>query len=205
MAIKKIRKKAGLPPGFVIFTGNQKVEKVQIHYLKYNAEEFEEENLDNHSSIVFQESKEEIIDWYDIRGIHDTKLIEQVGVIFGLHALTLEDIVDIHQRPKYEEYETGVFLILKALSFEVNSQKVITEQIALYFKKGVVLTFQEDHTDIFEAVRNRIHTGKGKVRLRGADYLTYALVDSLVDNYYVVLEKIAERIEIVEMPIKSQN
>lgn len=196
--MKRIRQKAGLPPGSVVFTGNQRVEKVQIHYLQYDRNQFEEESLDNHSDFVFRQSKEEIIDWYDIRGIHDTGLIEKIGEIFKIHPLILEDVVDTQQRPKFEEYEKGVFLIFKALSYDHKKNKITTEQIALYFRKGLVITFQEDHTDIFAAVRQRIHTGKGKVRQRGADYLTYALADNLVDNYYVVLDQIAETIESLE-------
>lgn len=196
--MRKTRKKTGLPPGSVIFTGNKRVEKVQIHYLQYDSEHFEEASLDNHSDIIFRQSKEEIVDWYDIRGIHDTQLIERVGEVFGIHALVLEDVVDTQQRPKFEEYEKGVFLIFKALSFNHAENKIATEQIALYFRKGLVITFQEDHTDIFSAVRQRIHSGKGKVRRRGADYLTYALADNLVDNYYGVLDQIAETIETLE-------
>lgn len=194
----KIRKKAGLPPGSVIFTGNQRVEKVQIHYLQYNSSQFEEESLSNHSEIVFRQSDEETIDWYDIRGIHDTQLIEKVGEIFKIHPLVLEDVVDTQQRPKFEEFEKGVFLIFKALSYDHSENKIVSEQIALFFKKGLVITFQEDHTDIFEAVRQRIHSGKGKVRQRGADYLTYALADNIVDNYYLVLDQITETIEKLE-------
>ena len=196
--MKRNRKKAGLPPGSVVFTGNQRVEKVQIHYLQYDSQHFEEESLNNHSDIIFRQSKEDTVDWYDIRGIHDTKLIERVGEIFGIHSLVLEDVVDTQQRPKFEEYEKGVLLIFKALSFNHSENKIATEQIALYFRKGLVITFQEDHTDIFAAVRQRIHSGKGKVRQRGADYLTYALADNLVDNYYVVLDQVAESIETLE-------
>lgn len=194
----RTRKKTGLPPGSVIFTGNQKVEKIQIHYLKYNAAQFEEETLDNHSDIVFHESAEHIVDWYDVRGLHDTSLIEQIGAVFKLHPLVLEDVADTQQRPKYEEYPLGIFLVFRALSFDKNKKKVIGEQIALYFRKGLTLTFQEDHTDIFANVRKRIHLGKGKIRQRGSDYLAYALADSMVDNYFLVLDQVEEEIEQLE-------
>lgn len=193
-----IKRKIGLPPGSVVFTGNQRVEKVQIHHLQYNSTEFEEKILKNHSEIIFNESQEGTIDWYDIRGIHDTTLIEKIGLAFGLHTLILEDIVDTQQRPKFEEYEKGVILILKALSFDATSKKIRIEQIALYFRKGLLLTFQEDHSDIFLAVRQRVYVGKGKIRRRESDYLAYALTDVLVDNYFYILERIEQEIEILE-------
>ena len=196
--MRKTRKKIGLPPGSVIFTGNQKVERVQIHALQYNIEQVEDNRLDNHSDIVFYQPKSTITNWYDIRGIHDTQLIQSIGNTFQLHALILEDIVDPQQRSKFEEYENGIFIIIKALSFNSTENRIVKEQVALFFRKGLVLTFQEDHTDLFEAVRRRIHSGKGKVRQRGSDYLAYALVDAVVDNYYVVLDSLEEKIERLE-------
>jgi len=192
-----IKRKIGLPPGSVIFIGDQRVEKVQLHHLQYNTVEFQEQLLDNQSKIIFQKS-EETIDWYDVRGIHDTTLIEQIGAAFGLHSLIVEDIVDTHQRPKFEEYEKGVILILKALNFDTVTKKIAIEQIGIYFRKGLLLTFQEDHSDIFLAVRQRIHVGKGKIRQREADYLAYALLDVLVDNYFYVLEQVEQEIETLE-------
>ena len=195
--MKKIRKKNGLPPGSVIFIGNQKVEEVQIHYLKYNTHKIEETNFSNYANITFQDDAT-TIDWYDVRGIHDTPLIEDIGKHFQIHSLILEDIVDTQQRAKFEEYDNGIFIILKALNFEVSTQKIGREQVALFFRKGLVITFQEDHTDLFESVRKRIHNGKGKVRQKDADYLTYTLVDNLVDNYYTVLDSIEDQIEALE-------
>lgn len=194
----KIRKKVGLPPGSVIFTGSRKVEEVQIHFLKYNNDYVEDNRLNNHKEIVFHESEDHIIDWYDLRGLHDAQLIEQIGAAFKLHSLVLEDIADIQQRPKFEEYKEGIFLVFRALSFDKTTKKINSEQVALYFKKGLVLSFQEDHTDIFVTVRQRIHAGKGKIRLRGADYLAYALADNIVDNYFLVLDEVEEEIEHLE-------
>ena len=118
------KRKIGLPPGSVIFTGDQRVEKVQLHHLKYNSIELQDYLLDNHSEIVLQESTEAIIDWYDIRGLHDTLLIESIGEAFDIHPLILEDIADTYQRPKFEEYDSGNFIIIRALSFNVKESKV---------------------------------------------------------------------------------
>jgi magnesium transporter len=190
--------KIGLPPGSIIYTGNREVEKIQIHYIQYNEKELEEKELDNRGKIVFHQSPDENIDWYDIRGIHDTSLIEQIGTAFDIHSLILEDVSDIHQRPKFEEYEKGTFIIIKALAFDKVKLKITTEQVALYFRNGFVVTFQETESDLFEPVRKRIQSGKGRIKQRGADYLVYALVDVLVDNYFLVLEDIELEIESFE-------
>jgi len=190
--------KIGLPPGSVIYTGNRKAEKVQIHYIQYDETHLEEKTLDNQSKIVFYQLPVEKIEWYDIRGIHDTTLIERIGSAFGIHPLILEDVSDIHQRPKFDEYEKGIFLIIKALAFDKAELKMKTEQVALYLKEGFAVTFQETQSDLFEHVRKRIKSDKGRIRQRGADYLVYSLIDVLVDNYFIVLEDIESEIELLE-------
>ena len=192
------RKKIGLPPGSVIFTGNQKVDKVVIHHLQYEDEKIEENTLDNQSKITFQPSLDEQVDWYDMRGLHDTSLLESIGKTFEIHPLILEDVADVRQRPKFEEYEKGIFVIVRALAFDKSENKVKTEQIAVYFRKGLLISFQENESDLFAAVRNRIQTGRGKVRSKGTDYLAYALLDNIIDNYFVVFDEIQDVMETLE-------
>lgn len=187
-----------MPPGSVVFKGNQKVERVGIHYLKYNADKLSDQTLNNQTQITFLQSVPEIVDWYDIRGLHDTHLIETLGQTFGIHPLVLEDIVDTQQRPKFEEYEQGLFIVIRALNFHKETDEMSVEQVAIYFKKGLVVTFQETDSDLFESVRTRLHAKKGKIRYRGADYLVYALVDVLVDQYYFMLEDMEEVITQLE-------
>ena len=191
-------KKVGLVPGSVVFTGNQKVEKVFIHYLQYDAQGLKEKTLDNHDTITFHQSAENQVDWYDLRGLHDTHLIEQLGKTFNIHPLVLEDIADVNQRPKFEEYLKGNFIILRALAFDKTTLEVKTEQVGVYFSKGLLISFQENDSDLFAAVRKRVLSGRGKVRLRGTDYLAYALVDNVVDHYYVILDQLEEVIESLE-------
>ena len=167
----KRKKKIGLPPGSIIFTGNQKVEKVLLHYLRYDSEVFKEDTFDNHSELILANDDESIVDWYDIRGLHDTGLIEALGKQFQVHPLILEDIADTHQRPKYEEYPKGVFLIVHAIRFDAEKVEISKEQVGIYFRKGLILSFQESDTDLFEPVRKRVQMGRGRIRQRGADYL----------------------------------
>ncbi|MFK8009561.1 MAG: magnesium/cobalt transporter CorA [Saprospiraceae bacterium] len=195
---KRKRKKIGLPPGSVIFTGNQKVDKVVIHHLQYDEKKLEENIFDNQSEITFQPSLEEQIDWYDMRGLHDTNLLESIGKTFEIHSLILEDVADVRQRPKFEEYEKGVFIIVRAFTFDKNTCKVKAEQVAVYFRKGLLISFQENESDLFAAVRNRVHAERGKVRSKGADYLAYALLDNIIDNYFVVFDEIQDMMENLE-------
>ena len=194
----KKRKSLGLAPGSIVFTGNQKVEKVIIHYLNYNSTNLIEKTIHTHKEVTFHPSRDEEIDWYDLRGLHDVSLIETIGNHFVIHPLVLEDIVDIQQRPKFEEYENGSFIILRALHFDSSRKKVKTEQLAIYFQKGLLVSFQETESDLFESVRIRLQSGKGRIRSRGADYLAYALMDSVVDNYFLILDAIHAEIVRIE-------
>lgn len=194
----KQKRKTGLAPGSVVFTGNRKVEKVLVHYMEYNEEHLQDKVLDSHSKTTVKQSTREMVDWYDVRGMHDTQLIELFGNTFHIHPLILEAVVDIHQRPKFEEYDKGIFITLRALSFDKTSFEVQKEHVAIYFNQGFVATFQETESDLFHAVRGRIHASNGRIRKRGSDYLAYALIDTLVDHYYTVLEDMEEVIEELE-------
>lgn len=198
MQKKDKQKIFGLPPGSVVFTGNQKVDKVVIHHLQYDEKKLEENTFDNQSEIAFEPSLDELVDWYDMRGLHDTNLLESIGKTFEIHPLILEDVADVRQRPKFEEYEKGVFVIVRAFTFDRKENKLKTEQVAIYFRKGLLISFQENESDLFAAVRNRVHAGRGKVRSKGTDYLTYALLDNIIDNYFVVFDEIQDVMENLE-------
>jgi magnesium transporter len=202
---KRKRKKTGLPPGSIVFTGNRKVEKILLHFLQYDSVYLEEKELDNHSHIPLQKSFEDKVDWYDIRGIHDTKLIEFVGKTFDIHPLILEDIADTHQRPKFEEYDNGVFTVIQSLSYNRETMNIQREQVAIFFRKGFIVTFQEREKDLFESIRQRLRKSNGKIRHRGADYLAYAIMDTVVDHYYEVLEDVEETIESLEEQIMNSQ
>lgn len=203
MAIRN-RKKLGSPPGSVIFTGKQKMDEVLIHYLEYNEEKFKKINPENQSIEAFHHPTDEFVQWYDIRGLHDVAIINNIGTTFKLHPLILEDIVDTQQRPKYDEYDDGIIIILKALSFDTETNTVKTEQVSIYLGQGFLLSFQENKTDLFHLVRDRVHAGKGRIRRKNADYLIYALLDSIMDHYYTVLDEIELVIEKLESSILNK-
>jgi magnesium transporter len=138
------------------------------------------------------------VTWINVDGLHETELIGELGKIFDLHPLTLEDILNTNQRPKMESHEKYIFVVLKMLSCAQGSTEVFSEQVSFILGPGYVLSFQEKLGDVFEPVRQRIRSRKGRIRTRGSDYLLYALVDAVIDHYFVVLEKIEEQLEVLE-------
>ena len=196
--MKNQKKKKGLSPGTLVFTGNRKVDKVLIHYMQYDSDQLTEKELDNQTESKLNQSHSDKVDWYDVRGMHDTKLIEEFGSNFDIHPLILEAAVDIHQRPKFDEHDKGNFITLRAIHFDKEKVEIKKEHVAIYFNEGFLVSFQETESDLFELVRKRIKTGTGRIRQRGSDYLAYAIVDTLVDDYYVTLEEIEELIEVLE-------
>ena len=192
------KKKIGLAPGSIVFTGNRKVDKVLIHHIQYDADSMTERILNSHTKSTLIKSEKPLIDWYDVRGMHDTRLIALIGKTFDIHPLILEGVVDIHQRPKFEEYEKGNFIVLRALKFDSEKLEIKKEHVAIYFNEGFITTFQENESDLFESVRKRINTDRSRIKTRRADYLAYALIDETVDNYYIALESIESHIENLE-------
>lgn len=139
--------------------------------------------------------------WYDVKGLHRIPIIEQLGRQYNVHPLALEDVLDTTQRPKFEDYENALFFIVQALTFDEANKEIAVEQIAIYAGAGFVLSFQEKPDDTFQTVRERILQNGGRIRKRGADYLVYALLDTIVDHYYIVLDRIEEALEKHEQEI----
>jgi len=192
--VKKKSQKAGLPPGTLVHIGEKKMEKATISLIRYdqsNASEIKLESLDECTPKLEQRA----VTWLNVTGIHDLDIIHRIGKIFDLHPLLMEDIVSTDQRPKMEDYGTYAYITLKMLYFGKADSEIITEQVSIVFGKNYVLTFQERDGDLFDPVRDRIRTGKGRIRTLASDYLAYALIDAVVDNYFIILEKIGERLE----------
>ena len=137
------------------------------------------------------------VTWINIDGVHDSELVGKLGSHFGVHPLILEDIMTTAQRPKMEDLGDYVYIVLRMLSCAKGEDGVFSEQVSLILGPNFVISFQESAGgDVFDPVRDRIRTGKGRLRKQGPDYLAYALVDAIVDNYFLVLEKLGERVEV---------
>ncbi|MBN2604059.1 MAG: magnesium/cobalt transporter CorA [Candidatus Thermoplasmatota archaeon] len=195
--ISKSRKKGGLPPGALIHIGDKKLEKTRIKILDYSENEFNEKTFE-HIEECFPFKDKETVTWINIDGIHDVDVIEKLGKHFDVHPLVLEDILDTTQRPKMEDFESYIYFVLKMLYKHEKNSEIIVEQISLILGNNFVISFQESKGDVFDPIRERIRNNKGRIRKMGADYLAYALIDAIVDNYFVVLEKIGDKIGGIE-------
>jgi len=194
---KKRSSKAGLPPGTLVHVGEKKAESVRITFIDYDEQSFQEKQVPGIEECLKLKDTPTVT-WINIDGIHDVEIIEKLGRGFELHPLILEDILSTGQRPKLEDYEKYIFIVLKMLSYSEQSQSVEIEQVSLVLGPNFVISFQERVGDVFEQVRERIRNAKGRVRKMGADYLAYTLIDAIVDNYFVILERLGERIESME-------
>jgi magnesium transporter len=133
--------------------------------------------------------------WINIYGIHDTEMIDKIGVMLGIKPLFLEDLLNTDQRPIYEDGEDYDGFILKMLSYSKEEKRIFSEQITIVLGENYVLTLQEQWGDVFNPVRERIRNHKKRYRLKENDYLTYALLDTIIDNYILVIEAIGREIE----------
>jgi len=194
---KKHEQSKGLPPGSLVFIGNKKVEKIRIRIIDYDKNKLREnEPEDIAAAAEFKQTDRAT--WINIDGLHDTEVIRKAGSIFQIHPLLLEDILNTGQRPKFEECDNCLFLVLKMLRYDKDSRMIVSEQLSLVLGSTFLLTIQEQPGDVFDPVRERIKNQKGRVRGAGVDYLAYALLDTVIDNYIVIVEKLGEQIENLE-------
>lgn len=194
---KKRSRKSGLPPGTLVHIGDQKTDRTLISLFRYNEEGFAEMAVESLEQCLAEMEGHRGISWINVAGIHDVPFIEKAGELFDIHSLILEDIVNTEQRPKMEEHENFLFFSLKMLSLSGNNE-IMSEQVSMLLGQSLVITFQESPGDVFEQVRERIRQGKGRIRKQKADYLAYALLDALVDNYFVILERLGDEMEDLE-------
>ncbi|MBN2278988.1 MAG: magnesium/cobalt transporter CorA [Candidatus Marinimicrobia bacterium] len=196
--IKKLSKKKGLPPGTLIHVGEEKEQKVISSVIHYNAQKFSQKIIKNLDEYVLSDGKDEIT-WINIDGVHQTEIIEQIGNNFNIHPLVLEDILNTDHRPKIEDFGEYIFIVLKMMYFKGKKNYIQAEQVSLIVSENNVISFQEQDGDVFGPIRDRLENNLGKIRKMKADYLAYALIDSIVDNYFAILEEVSEKIESLEV------
>jgi magnesium transporter len=192
----KLSKRAGQPPGSLRVNGERGDLPVLITVIDYDTTNFQEKQVDQITE-CFPFRDTETVTWINVDGLGNAGVIEDLGKCFTIHPLILEDILNTEQRPKMEDLETYIYLNLKMLSYIDPEMDVKVEHISMIFGSNFLISFQEDIGDIFDPVRERIRKD-GRIRKFGPDYLAYALIDSIVDNYFVVMEKLEERVEDLE-------
>ncbi|HKO30115.1 MAG TPA: CorA family divalent cation transporter, partial [Nitrospiraceae bacterium] len=182
--VQKRSRKTGLPPGTLVHIGEKKTDKVTITAFNYAGTRCDERRDLSFDALTLPTDGS--MTWVDVGGVHNMDILESFGKQFQLHPLLLEDIANTDQRPKLDDYDTYLFLVMKMLSV-TDRQDIVVEQVSLVLGRNFVLSFQENGTDVFTPVRDRLRGGKGRLRQSGADYLLYALVDAIVDQYFAVV------------------
>ncbi|HQQ94844.1 MAG TPA: magnesium/cobalt transporter CorA [Bacteroidia bacterium] len=187
--------KTGSPPGTLVYTGDHDGKRVRITLIQFTESEYSEREFYDLSECISYTSKDKV-NWIDVDGVHNQHLIEKIGQLYNIHPLTLEDLMHTDQRPKFEDYEHYLLSILKMITYKDVMRE---EQLSLVLLENTVISFQEpDGGDAFDTIRERLRQAKGRVRKRGADYLFYALMDSVIDWYFIVVDKISERVHEIE-------
>jgi magnesium transporter len=195
--VKRTSKKAGLPPGTLVHIGERKIAQAKITVVDYDDTRFQEKEVKTIGECLSFKDKPTVT-WINIDGIHQVEIIEELGKSFGVHPLLLEDIMHTEQRPKLEDYGDYVFIVLKMLHYNEKKNEIDSEQVSLILGPHFVISFKESQSDAFDPIRERLRNQKGRVRKMGTDYLAYTLIDAIVDNYFVILEKLGEQVEGLE-------
>ncbi len=199
MSLSKRSQKAGMPPGTLVHVGEQRFHTPKITVFDYSRHTFQEKAASSVEECI-KFKKTATVTWINIDGVHDKKLIETFGKHFGFHPLMLEDIMNTDQRLKIDDYGDHLFIVLKMIYLHPATHHPVEEQVSIILGPNYLFTFQEkaDESDVFDVIRNRIRQGKASLRENGSDFLAYSLIDAIVDHYFLVLEKISERIETIE-------
>ncbi len=196
MKKQRLSKKAGMPPGSPVYTGS-KTEDTVINMLVYDDENFQlYENISVEAAIKLQSAT--ATNWISIKGFNQSESLQKLADHFGIHPLIFEDIFNVEHMPKIEDLDKSLFVTLKNLSWIESNQMIESEQISLYLGPNILISFEEKDNDLFSTIIERLKNGKGKGRTQQEDYLCYLLIDHIVDNYYILLDRTEEQMEDLE-------
>ncbi|MFD2935212.1 magnesium/cobalt transporter CorA [Spirosoma flavum] len=204
---RSAEKMLGTSPGTLTYVGEEIEHATKIKRIDYNATEYHIDDPIKLSTCQIPASETPYVSWIDVDGIHEPKVVAALGQQYHLHPLLLEDVMNTEQKPKIDLYDdTVVFVTLKMLHHSRARQEIDIEHVSLVLGKNYLVSFQEERTkDIFEPVIERIKASSGKTRRNGADYLLYALMDVMVDHYFVITERIGEKMDELEEQIVQER
>ncbi len=195
---KRRIKKVGLPAESLVYTGERPGGKAVVTLIDYDERTFEERPVESAETCIPYRDKPTAT-WINVDGVSDVAVMERIGECFGLHKLVTEDLMSVVQRPKVEDFGDYLFIVLKMLAYDEKGKKVVPEQVSLILGENYLLSFQEGlEGDVFSLIRERLRSGRGRIRKQGVDYLAYSLLDALVDGYFLVLEKLGAQIDTLE-------
>lgn len=193
---KKIRKTPpGASPGSIHIGDDALKSKIIVYcFSKDTYKEVEANNIGEIKKLM--ENSKDLTFWIDVRGFGGIEFLKDLSEYFSIHALELEDVINTYQRPKLEEYEQHLFIVSRMLS--KNKDQLLNEQMSVFLGTNFLMTIQEKYEDFLEPVRERLRKGRGYIRVNGPEYLTYAVGDAIIDNYFPLLEKIGTRLDQLE-------
>lgn len=194
---KRRSSKVGLPPGTLVHVGEVKTRHTGLSLFRYDAEHLTEKSADQLAGLDLTPPKAGTF-WLNIHGLHDTAMMADIGQAFQLHPLVMEDILNTNQRPKLDSYPDYLFLVTRFFSYDPDSMTIGSEQVSIILGRNFVLSFQERQTGSLDPVRERLRSNRGLIRAAGADHLAYALLDIIVDRYFIVLEQIGDDCDSLE-------
>ena len=196
------RKTASVSAAKDAISAGKKLENVRIRIFDYDEAKVTDKEVKNiEGCFPFRDNPQ--ITWINVEGLHDSEAIQTLGKHYGMHPLIVEDILNTEQRPKIDFFDEYVLVVLKMLYFDEATKKIRSEHVSLVIGKNYVISFQEKARDVFDPVRDRIRTNKGRIRKMGADFLAYSLIDAIIDNYFIILENIGDSIEKIEDELVS--
>ena len=196
-SVTNLSKKAGMAPGSLIHVGEPMQPESNIRLIDYSEENIEEKQIQSFDEILkYKES--DSVTWVIIDGLPTLDMMTQIGQAFGVHSLVLEDVLNTHHRPKFEAYDNYLHIVLKSLRSEDEQFNMAYEQITLLVFKNFVFTFKEKTDDLFQPIIDRIKTDRGHFRSLGSDYLAYAILDRVVDQYFILIDALDEAVTSLE-------
>lgn len=194
---KARKRKTGLPPGSLIHVGDIKIARPEISLMEYDATQILERKFQSiDESRQYQSSKSTV--WLNVYGLHEPEVMAEIGRRFNLHPLVMEDVLHTEQRPKVDDYGDYLYLVTHFFAYDPQTMRLSADQVSIVIGRNFVLTFQERPTGFFDPIRERLRADKGQIRKFAADYLAYSLLDAVVDRYFVVLDQLSERVELLE-------
>ncbi len=196
------KSKVGMAPGTLVHVGEKKARRVVVRVLAYNQSELIEKELGTVEECLVFKDRPDLNVWVNVEGLDRVEIIEELGDCFGIHPLTLEDILNTGQRPKMEDYGSYIYIVLKMMllseTAEEDMEEIIVDQVSIILGSNFLLSFQEREGDVFNPIRERLKKPDSRIRKSGVDYLAYSLTDAVIDYYFVILENFGEKVEDLE-------
>ncbi|OEK02933.1 magnesium and cobalt transport protein CorA [Roseivirga sp. 4D4] len=202
--LKDRSKKIGAAPGTPVFIGKQRLKETSIHLIDYTNKAISEKHFENETALEGLKDSG-TVSWINVCGLHNEELITEIGGHFDLHNLLIEDVLNTGQRPTFTDYDDYFFIAVKMLKYDKVRDYVDSEQLTFVVGKNYILTFQEELGDVFDPIRNRLRKEGAKIRERGADYLCYVMLDTVIDHYIHIIERFGDKIEHLESQILGSD